>query len=108
MFSLFGEFAAGKLLWWSAKKSEKPAKSRRSHRRGPAARLCRWSPPYRDVRQRQTHQIRIPLAQSRSFENSYIPENPKIPKPLTFSKKRLRWAKNRSNISPALDNLGNI
>ncbi|KAL4589278.1 hypothetical protein LXL04_002184 [Taraxacum kok-saghyz] len=37
---------------------------------------------------------------SRSFENSYIPENPRTPKPLTFSKNRLREAKNRSNISP--------
>ncbi|KAL4555700.1 hypothetical protein LXL04_038328 [Taraxacum kok-saghyz] len=37
---------------------------------------------------------------SRSFENSYIPENPRTPKPLTFSKNRLRGAKNRSNISP--------
>ncbi|KAL4587065.1 hypothetical protein LXL04_011715 [Taraxacum kok-saghyz] len=39
----------------------------------------------------------------RSFENSYIPENPRTPKPLTFSKNRLRGgggAKNRSNISP--------
>ncbi|KAL4555879.1 hypothetical protein LXL04_038511 [Taraxacum kok-saghyz] len=27
---------------FTAKKSEKPAKSRRSHRRGQAARLCRW------------------------------------------------------------------
>ncbi|KAL4573093.1 hypothetical protein LXL04_019886 [Taraxacum kok-saghyz] len=35
-----------------------------------------------------------------SFENSYIPENPKTPKPLTFSKNRLRVAKNRSNTSP--------
>ncbi|KAL4571405.1 hypothetical protein LXL04_018164 [Taraxacum kok-saghyz] len=35
-----------------------------------------------------------------SFENSYIPENPRTPKPLTFSKNRLRGAKNRSNISP--------
>ncbi|KAL4592482.1 hypothetical protein LXL04_005479 [Taraxacum kok-saghyz] len=39
------------------------------------------------------------LSQSRSFENSYIPENPRTPKPLTFSKNRLRGAKNRSNIS---------
>ncbi|KAL4584236.1 hypothetical protein LXL04_008830 [Taraxacum kok-saghyz] len=38
--------------------------------------------------------------ESRSFENSYIPENPKTPKPLTFSKNRLRGAKNRSNTSP--------
>ncbi|KAL4586478.1 hypothetical protein LXL04_011114 [Taraxacum kok-saghyz] len=38
--------------------------------------------------------------ESRSFENSYIPENPRTPKPLTFSKNRLRGAKNRSNISP--------
>ncbi|KAL4585696.1 hypothetical protein LXL04_010320 [Taraxacum kok-saghyz] len=36
----------------------------------------------------------------RSFENSYIPENPRTPKPLTFSKNRLRGAKNRSNTSP--------
>ncbi|KAL4558267.1 hypothetical protein LXL04_036465 [Taraxacum kok-saghyz] len=36
----------------------------------------------------------------RSFENSCIPENPRTPKPLTFSKNRLRGAKNRSNISP--------
>ncbi|KAL4579539.1 hypothetical protein LXL04_015689 [Taraxacum kok-saghyz] len=35
---------------------------------------------------------------SRSFENSYIPENPRTPKPLTFSKNRLRGAKNRSNL----------
>ncbi|KAL4574299.1 hypothetical protein LXL04_021128 [Taraxacum kok-saghyz] len=35
-----------------------------------------------------------------SFENSYIPENPRTPKPLTFSKNRLRGAKNRSNKSP--------
>ncbi|KAL4592039.1 hypothetical protein LXL04_005018 [Taraxacum kok-saghyz] len=40
------------------------------------------------------------LVHSRSFENSYIPENPRTPKPLTFSKNRLRGAKNRSNISP--------
>ncbi|KAL4563770.1 hypothetical protein LXL04_027815 [Taraxacum kok-saghyz] len=39
-------------------------------------------------------------SRSRSFENSYIPENPRTPKPLTFSKNRLRGAKNRSNISP--------
>ncbi|KAL4579032.1 hypothetical protein LXL04_015167 [Taraxacum kok-saghyz] len=38
--------------------------------------------------------------QSKSFENSYIPENPRTPKPLTFSKNRLRGAKNRSNIRP--------
>ncbi|KAL4556484.1 hypothetical protein LXL04_039139 [Taraxacum kok-saghyz] len=37
---------------------------------------------------------------SRSFGNSYIPENPKTPKPLTFSKNRLRGAKNRSILSP--------
>ncbi|KAL4591503.1 hypothetical protein LXL04_004471 [Taraxacum kok-saghyz] len=37
---------------------------------------------------------------TRSFENSYIPENLRTPKPLTFSKNRLRGAKNRSNISP--------
>ncbi|KAL4575796.1 hypothetical protein LXL04_011882 [Taraxacum kok-saghyz] len=36
-----------------------------------------------------------------SFENSYIPENPRTSKPLTFSKNRLRGAKNRSNTSPA-------
>ncbi|KAL4586573.1 hypothetical protein LXL04_011210 [Taraxacum kok-saghyz] len=35
-----------------------------------------------------------------SFDNSYIPENPITPKPLTFSKNRLRGAKNRSNTSP--------
>ncbi|KAL4563878.1 hypothetical protein LXL04_027926 [Taraxacum kok-saghyz] len=40
------------------------------------------------------------MQKSRSFENSYIPENPRTPKPLTFSKNRLRGAKNRSNISP--------
>ncbi|KAL4587489.1 hypothetical protein LXL04_000360 [Taraxacum kok-saghyz] len=40
------------------------------------------------------------IEESRSFENSYIPENPRTPKPLTFSKNRLRGAKNRSNISP--------
>ncbi|KAL4582459.1 hypothetical protein LXL04_007009 [Taraxacum kok-saghyz] len=34
----------------------------------------------------------------RSFENSYIPENPRTHKPLTFSKNRLRGAKNRSNL----------
>ncbi|KAL4562225.1 hypothetical protein LXL04_034423 [Taraxacum kok-saghyz] len=39
-----------------------------------------------------------------SFENSYIPENPRTPKPLTFSKNRLRGAKNRSNISPVAKN----
>ncbi|KAL4559412.1 hypothetical protein LXL04_031550 [Taraxacum kok-saghyz] len=39
-------------------------------------------------------------AASRSFENSYIPENPRTPKPLTFSKNRLRGAKNRSILSP--------
>ncbi|KAL4580066.1 hypothetical protein LXL04_016242 [Taraxacum kok-saghyz] len=38
--------------------------------------------------------------ESVSFENSYIPENPRTLKPLTFSKKRLRGAKNRSNTSP--------
>ncbi|KAL4581144.1 hypothetical protein LXL04_017353 [Taraxacum kok-saghyz] len=38
--------------------------------------------------------------ESRSFENSYIPENPRTLKPLTFSKNRLRGAKNRSNTSP--------
>ncbi|KAL4569443.1 hypothetical protein LXL04_025081 [Taraxacum kok-saghyz] len=38
--------------------------------------------------------------ESRSFENSYIPENPRTPKPLTFSKNRLRGAKNRSILSP--------
>ncbi|KAL4568897.1 hypothetical protein LXL04_024514 [Taraxacum kok-saghyz] len=32
-----------------------------------------------------------------SFENSYIPENPRTTKPLTFSKNRLRVVKNRSN-----------
>ncbi|KAL4583436.1 hypothetical protein LXL04_008009 [Taraxacum kok-saghyz] len=41
------------------------------------------------------------LQLSRSFENSYIPENPRTPKPLTFSKNRLRGAKNRSNIISA-------
>ncbi|KAL4573831.1 hypothetical protein LXL04_020650 [Taraxacum kok-saghyz] len=40
------------------------------------------------------------VSKSRSFENSYIPENPRTPKTLTFSKNRLRGAKNRSNISP--------
>ncbi|KAL4583473.1 hypothetical protein LXL04_008046 [Taraxacum kok-saghyz] len=39
-------------------------------------------------------------SRSRYFENSYIPENPRTLKPLTFSKNRLRGAKNRSNISP--------
>ncbi|KAL4565975.1 hypothetical protein LXL04_030083 [Taraxacum kok-saghyz] len=39
---------------------------------------------------------------SGSFENSYILENPRTPKPLTFSKNRLREAKNRSNTSPFL------
>ncbi|KAL4589401.1 hypothetical protein LXL04_002308 [Taraxacum kok-saghyz] len=38
--------------------------------------------------------------QSISFENSYILENPRTPKPLTFSKNRHRGAKNRSNTSP--------
>ncbi|KAL4568373.1 hypothetical protein LXL04_023984 [Taraxacum kok-saghyz] len=42
----------------------------------------------------------LTILKSRSFENSYIPENPRTPKPLTFSKNRLRGAKNRSNISP--------
>ncbi|KAL4557887.1 hypothetical protein LXL04_036081 [Taraxacum kok-saghyz] len=37
---------------------------------------------------------------SGSFEYSYIPENQRSPKPLTFSKNRLREAKNRSNTSP--------
>ncbi|KAL4582299.1 hypothetical protein LXL04_006846 [Taraxacum kok-saghyz] len=32
-----------------------------------AGKVCRWSPPYHDVRQRQTHQIRIPLARYRSY-----------------------------------------
>ncbi|KAL4592793.1 hypothetical protein LXL04_005798 [Taraxacum kok-saghyz] len=40
----------------------------------------------------------VNLKYSRSFENSYIPENPRTPKPLTFSKNRLRGAKNRSNL----------
>ncbi|KAL4563148.1 hypothetical protein LXL04_027182 [Taraxacum kok-saghyz] len=40
----------------------------------------------------------------RSFENSYIPENPRTHKPLTFTKNRLREAKNRSNTSPSLYN----
>ncbi|KAL4572577.1 hypothetical protein LXL04_019357 [Taraxacum kok-saghyz] len=44
------------------------------------------------------------VTKSRSFENSYIPENPRTPKPLTFSKNRLRRAKNRSNISPVAKN----
>ncbi|KAL4567964.1 hypothetical protein LXL04_023561 [Taraxacum kok-saghyz] len=35
-----------------------------------------------------------------SFENSYIPENSRTPKPLTFSKNRFWEAKNRSNTSP--------
>ncbi|KAL4579974.1 hypothetical protein LXL04_016146 [Taraxacum kok-saghyz] len=39
----------------------------------------------------------------RSFENSYILENPRTPKPLTFSTNRLREAKNRSNTSPFLE-----
>ncbi|KAL4555581.1 hypothetical protein LXL04_038204 [Taraxacum kok-saghyz] len=42
----------------------------------------------------------LPKPKLPSFENSYIPENPRTPKPLTFSKNRLRGAKNRSNISP--------
>ncbi|KAL4566347.1 hypothetical protein LXL04_030461 [Taraxacum kok-saghyz] len=42
----------------------------------------------------------LAMQKSRSFENSYIPENPRTPKPLTFSKNRLRGAKNRSNLSP--------
>ncbi|KAL4587509.1 hypothetical protein LXL04_000380 [Taraxacum kok-saghyz] len=49
---------------------------------------------------RQMFKTRNVIVQSRSFENSYIPENPRTPKPLTFSKNRLRGAKNRSNISP--------
>ncbi|KAL4567944.1 hypothetical protein LXL04_023540 [Taraxacum kok-saghyz] len=44
--------------------------------------------------------VALVAAESRSFENSYIPENPRTPKPLTFSKTRLRGAKNRSNTSP--------
>ncbi|KAL4573600.1 hypothetical protein LXL04_020411 [Taraxacum kok-saghyz] len=44
------------------------------------------------------------MHKSRSFENSCIPENPRTPKPLTFSKNRLRGAKNRSNISPVAKN----
>ncbi|KAL4572800.1 hypothetical protein LXL04_019585 [Taraxacum kok-saghyz] len=47
---------------------------------------------------------RAAARESRSFENSYIPENPRTPKPLTFSKNRLRGAKNRSNISPIAKN----
>ncbi|KAL4574351.1 hypothetical protein LXL04_021180 [Taraxacum kok-saghyz] len=35
-------------------------------------------------------------------KNSYIPENPRTPKPLTFSKNRLWGAKNRSNTSPVV------
>ncbi|KAL4586786.1 hypothetical protein LXL04_011430 [Taraxacum kok-saghyz] len=46
----------------------------------------------------------IKAPQSRSFENSYIPENPRTLKPLTFSKNRLRGAKNSSNISPVAKN----
>ncbi|KAL4590922.1 hypothetical protein LXL04_003869 [Taraxacum kok-saghyz] len=42
----------------------------------------------------------IILIQSICFENSYIPENPRTPKPLTFSKNRLRGAKNLSYTSP--------
>ncbi|KAL4570968.1 hypothetical protein LXL04_017717 [Taraxacum kok-saghyz] len=37
-----------------------------------------------------------------SFENSYIPENPRTSKPLTFLKNRLWEVKNRSNSSPFL------
>ncbi|KAL4565255.1 hypothetical protein LXL04_029341 [Taraxacum kok-saghyz] len=36
----------------------------------------------------------------RQPELIYFPENPRTPKPLTFSKNRLREAKNRSNTSP--------
>ncbi|KAL4568903.1 hypothetical protein LXL04_024521 [Taraxacum kok-saghyz] len=39
-----------------------------------------------------------------SFENSYIPENPRTPKQLTFSKNRIREAKYRSNTSPVAKN----
>ncbi|KAL4578139.1 hypothetical protein LXL04_014258 [Taraxacum kok-saghyz] len=46
------------------------------------------------------HADHLIYIESRSFENSYIPENPRTLKPLTFSKNRLRGAKNRSNISP--------
>ncbi|KAL4589896.1 hypothetical protein LXL04_002808 [Taraxacum kok-saghyz] len=71
-FHFLGSFAADKLLWWSAKKSEKPAKSRRSRRRGPAARLCRWqSLPLESPIPRPspavTHQIRIPLVLYRPY-----------------------------------------
>ncbi|KAL4583018.1 hypothetical protein LXL04_007582 [Taraxacum kok-saghyz] len=37
---------------------------------------------------------------TRSFENSYSPENQRTSKPLTFSKNRLRGAKKRSNPNP--------
>ncbi|KAL4568087.1 hypothetical protein LXL04_023688 [Taraxacum kok-saghyz] len=47
-------------------------------------------------------QKKFHICKSRSFENSYIPENPRTPKPLTFSKNRLRGAKNRSNTSPRI------
>ncbi|KAL4563095.1 hypothetical protein LXL04_027127 [Taraxacum kok-saghyz] len=42
----------------------------------------------------------LAIFKSRSFENSYIPENPRTSKPLTFSKNRLRETKNRSNLRP--------
>ncbi|KAL4560279.1 hypothetical protein LXL04_032429 [Taraxacum kok-saghyz] len=41
-----------------------------------------------------------PLILSGYFENSYISENSRTLKPLTFSKNRLRRTKNRSNTSP--------
>ncbi|KAL4587627.1 hypothetical protein LXL04_000499 [Taraxacum kok-saghyz] len=66
------------------KKIELEMKSDLRHRN----RMCYLRPPDRW------------LYMSRSFENSYIPENPRTHKPLTFSKKQLRGAKNRSNISP--------
>ncbi|KAL4556929.1 hypothetical protein LXL04_035096 [Taraxacum kok-saghyz] len=52
------------------------------------------------IRNQSKNGFRSRSVESRSFENSYIPENPRTPKPLTFPKNRLRGAKNRSNISP--------
>ncbi|KAL4573820.1 hypothetical protein LXL04_020639 [Taraxacum kok-saghyz] len=58
----------------------------------------------RDIAQRDracrgSIQVKLMSIRSRSFENSYIPENPRTLKPLTFSKNRLRGAKNWSNRS---------
>ncbi|KAL4585822.1 hypothetical protein LXL04_010448 [Taraxacum kok-saghyz] len=76
----------------------------RSRRRRSSTSVLR--PPSSQSRQNFTNgpNLQIPFTlsphESRYFENSYIPENTRTPKPLTFSKNRLRGAKNRSNISP--------